>query len=117
MTANERAFHISAVLFEEGDWWSAQCLEYDIAAQAKTLNDLLYELQRVLVSHICIAEELGRKPFEGLEPAPQKFWNLFQRSHARIEMEDSPFRLPEAVAYPSLSPHLKIADSFENCYA
>lgn len=117
MNANERAFHISAILFEEGDWWSAQCLEYDIAAQARTLNDLLYELERVLVSHLSIAEQLGRKPFEGLDPAPQKFWELYQKSRARVETEGSPFRLPKAVAYPPLSPHLKIADSRENCHA
>ncbi len=70
MTNNPSAYEVSAILFEEGDWWSAQCLEYDIAAQAKTLSGLLYEVERVLISHLCIAEELGRKPFEGLEPAP-----------------------------------------------
>jgi len=84
MTDNPSAYQISAILFEEGEWWSAQCLEYDVAAQAKTLSDLLYELERVLVSHLCVAEELGRKPFEGLEPAPKKFWDLYQKAHARI---------------------------------
>lgn len=83
MTDSPSAYEVSAILFEEGDWWSAQCLEYDIAAQARTLSDLLYEVERVLVSHLCIAEELGRKPFEGLEPAPQKFWDMYQKAHAR----------------------------------
>lgn len=85
MTDNQSAYQISAILFEDGDWWSAQCLEYDIATQAKTLSDLLYELERVLISHLCIAAELGRKPFEGLEPAPYKFWDLYQKARAQIE--------------------------------
>ena len=34
------ARQISVVLFQESDQWVAQCLEYDIAAQAETLKDL-----------------------------------------------------------------------------
>ena len=76
MAINLTEFGISAVIFPEGEWWLAQCLEYDIVAQAKTLLELRHELQRVLISHIAVSEELGRKPFEGLEPAPKKFWEM-----------------------------------------
>lgn len=117
MTDNPSAYSVSAILFEEGGWWSAQCLEYDIATQAKTLSDLLYEIERVLVSHLCIAEELGRKPFEGLAPAPQKFWDLYQKSHARIETDNVPFRLPYPTAFPPVAPRFRIADSRELCDA
>jgi hypothetical protein len=94
MANNQTAFRVSAVLFQEGEWWSAQCLEYDIAAQAKTLPDLRYELQRVLISHVCVALELGREPFEGLGSAPQKFWEMFEGAKMRVESEDLPFRVP-----------------------
>jgi hypothetical protein len=40
---------IRVVQFREGPWLVAQCLEVDIAAQAKTENDLLYQLSRLLV--------------------------------------------------------------------
>ncbi len=117
MIDNPSAYSVSAILFEEGDWWSAQCLEYDIAAQAKTLSDLVYELERVLVSHLCLAEELGRKPFEGLEPAPQRFWDLYEKAHARIETDNVPFRLPHPAALPPVSPRMKLADSRQSCHA
>jgi hypothetical protein len=117
MIESPSAYPVSAILFEEGQSWAAQCLEYDIAAQAASLSDLLYELQRVLVSHLSIAEELGSRPFEGLEPAPQKFWDMYERSHARIELELAPFRLPHPTALPPVSPRLKIADSREMCDA
>jgi hypothetical protein len=117
MPDNPNAFHINVILFEHGEWWSAQCLEYDIAAQAKSLSDLLYELERVLVSHLYIAEELGRQPFDGLGPAPQKFWDLYDRTHTRIEADNVPFRLPHPTAISPVAPRLKVADSRELCSA
>ena len=64
---------LRAVLFEEGGSWSAQCLEYDIAAQAKTLLDLHDEIARVLAAHIAASVQMGREPFEGIQPAPKRF--------------------------------------------
>ena len=54
--------HIRAVLFEEGEQWSAQCLDYDIAAQAKTLLELHDELIRVIVVHVAASNQMGREP-------------------------------------------------------
>lgn len=89
---------IHAVLFKEGDFWCAQCLQYDLVAQAKSLEDLHYELQKVLTAHIAISFQSGREPFEGLEPAPQKFWDMFNNSKFPINAgeEISPFRMPKA---------------------
>ena len=69
---------ISAVLFRDGDWWVAQCVEYDIATQAKKLDDIYYEIERVLVGHLVVANELNRKPFENIPPAPSEFFQAFQ---------------------------------------
>ncbi len=68
---NSEQGHISAVVFQEGNWWSAQCLEYDLAAQARTVSDLRYELQRVIATHVAASRELGEAPFVSLKPAPQ----------------------------------------------
>ena len=84
---NVKSKKIRAVIFEEKDlgWWSAQCLEHDIAVQAKSLNDLLYELERVIVGHVVVGEELNLKPVEHLSPAPAKFWQLYDQSNVHIE--------------------------------
>ena len=68
---------IRAVIFYEGDRWVAQCLDVDIAAQAKDQRDLGYELGRMLVGRIMASEKLGTEPFEGLPPAPKRYWDLF----------------------------------------
>ena len=75
-----QSYTIRAVVFQEGEWLSAQCLEYDIATQAKTLDDLSYELQRILVGHVVTSKKLGKAPFEGVPRAPRKYWEMFERS-------------------------------------
>jgi len=101
---------ISAVFFQEEDGtWVAQCLEFDIAAQAKSVPELDYELQRVLFAHIAISVELNQRPFLGLNPAPQKYWDMFERG-MRLESRERPFRLPESIPLPYMIPRLKIAE-------
>lgn len=72
---------IRAVLFQEEDWWVAQCLDYDIAAQARTRDDLLYELERVLVGHLVISAEKGLRPFERLPRAPRRYWVMYEQAN------------------------------------
>lgn len=111
MIENASSLPISAILFQEGEWWSAQCLEYDIAAQARTLSDLRYELERVLCSHVLVSLENGRRPFDGLKAAPQKYWDMFAGAKLRIEGDDLPFRLPQAAAFPPIVPRLRLAET------
>jgi len=66
---------LNLLIFKEDDWWIAQCLNYDIAAQARTLSDVQYEIQRVLVGRIAMAEKLGIDPFKGIPPAPEMYYN------------------------------------------
>jgi hypothetical protein len=68
---------IRTVLFQEGGWWVAQCLDVDIAAQARTERDLYYELGRLLVGRILAGEKLGVDPFRSLPPAPKRYWDMF----------------------------------------
>lgn len=101
---------ISVIAFQEGDWWTAQCLEYDIAAQAKTLSDLRYEVDRVIMSHVAVSEELGQEPLAEIGPAPQKFWEMYENAKLRVEREELPFRLPEPSQGIVVTLRLKIAE-------
>lgn len=101
-------YAISVLLFQEGERWSAQCLQYDIAAQAATLPELHYEIQRVLVGHMVVSKELGVDPFESLGAAPQKFWDMYLQSHLRVETESLPFRVPRTLDEPVPVPEFRI---------
>jgi len=104
------AFDISVVLFEDGDWWCAQCLEYDISAQAKSLPELRYELERVLFSHVCAGVQEGREPFEGLGKAPKKFWQMYASADLRVEADDLVFSTPTPDAVPPVIAKMKVAE-------
>lgn len=105
---------ISAVVFNDNGWWAAQCLEYDLAAQARTLSDLRYELQRVIASHVAASRELGQAPFETLKPAPKKYWDMFMTAQIRLEADDLPFRLPSGATQVIMTPKLKLAEERES---
>ena len=104
---------ISAIVFQDGGWWAAQCLEYDLAAQARTLSDLRYELQRVIATHVAASEALGQEPFENLKPAPQKYWDMYMAAQIRLEADDLPFRLPAGATQIVMTPKMKLAEQRE----
>jgi len=89
--------------------WCAQCLEYDLVAQARTITELHYELERVLVTHVVASLELGREPFAGLGPAPQQFWDMYQQAELSLSSKRLPFRVPHPAAVPLIVPDLRIA--------
>jgi len=100
---------LSAIVFQEDGWFCARFLEYDMAVQAKTLPDLHYEAQRLIVSHLAIAEELKQEPFAGLSPAPKKYWEMFEHAPLTVAGQRSPFRLPHPISYPSIVPEYRVA--------
>ncbi len=101
-------YTIDTVLFERDPGeWVAQCLQYDIGAQAGNLPDLLYELQRSIVGHIVMALENGLEPLECLSPAPDEYWGKWSKARITVQAEEIPFRTPEQG--PFIVPRLKVA--------
>ena len=93
MTAKARTrrrYPIRAVIFQEGEWLCAQCLEYDLVAQAKSLPQLFRALERLIVGHIAVRLRHKQQPFRDLPRAPRKYWTLFRRS--RLALPASLFR-------------------------
>ena len=70
--------NLTVIIFQRDPEWVAQCLEYDIGAQAGTLLDLLYELQRSLVGHVAISRKHGLEPFECLPRTPGSYRNRLE---------------------------------------
>ena len=101
-------YEIDTVLFERGPGeWVAQCLQYDIGAQASNIPDLLYELQRSLVGHIVISYENRLEPLESLPPAPEEYWHKWRQAEATVRTVPAPFRMPKTA--PRIRPRYKIA--------
>src|SRR5262245_6823083 len=75
-----RIFDFKVLFIEDPEGWSAQVLEHDIATQADTLEDLFYEVERILFAHIALAAADGHAPFKGMPPAPKKYWDIYAKS-------------------------------------
>jgi hypothetical protein len=70
----ERTIH--AVVFREGGWWIAQCIEHDLVGLARTREALPDALCRQLQTQIEIDLEAGEEPFANLPAAPARFWKM-----------------------------------------
>ena len=83
-TRAQRKYAIRAVVFQEGEWLCAQCLEYDLVAQAKSLPKLCRALQELVVGHVAVRLRHGQQPFRDLPRAPAKYWAMFRDSRLAI---------------------------------
>jgi hypothetical protein len=86
---------VNVVAFEEGGVWVAQCLEYDIAAFAKSLTELPRALERAVAANLCANADLGRVALEGIPSAPAHYRELFERAELDLKpTKPAPHRLP-----------------------
>ena len=70
---------IRVLVSKEGDHWVAQCLEYDIGAQALDLDQLRNRLIATIEEEIEESMKRHGQPFAGIGPAPQYFHELWDR--------------------------------------
>lgn len=71
---------LRVLFFKRTYFWVAQCLEYDIVAQGKTIKEAQESFERVFVSNICINLENGIVPLSQFKKAPEKFFDIFKQS-------------------------------------
>jgi hypothetical protein len=79
-----KRYAIRALVFQEGEWLCARCLEYGFVVQAKTLPQLSRALQLFLVGHIAVRLRHNQRPFHDLRRAPEKYWAMFRQSRLRL---------------------------------
>ena len=97
--ADTGRMRLDILVTKEADWWVAQCLQYDLAAQAKTLADLRYAFERALVAHVVVSLEKKVEPFDSLPSAPRKYWDAWERA-LPVETErvaPPAFRIPKGI--------------------
>jgi len=61
------------------EWYVAQVLEHDIATQARSINELSYEIQRMIVGHILCCEQEGIDPWL-VQSAPKAYEDMYVAS-------------------------------------
>jgi hypothetical protein len=81
---------IRAVVFQEDRMWIAQCLEYDIAVQADGVEELRRRLYGTLQAELQASIDDGDKPFGGIGPAPDRFFQLWEKCSTSLKLDDAP---------------------------
>ena len=77
---------VRVLLFEEGDAWVAQCVEFDIGAQGATAEEASRRMSAVL--NLEGQESLFRtgKLFGGVPAAPREFSEIWESRSAPVDL-------------------------------
>lgn len=90
-------FDLRVVIYRQGRWWLAQCLEVDIAAMGENLSALEKELRRLLLGYQLLAEEKGAEVFAGMKPAPSRFFEMWEQAAFKAEPTQPQAALPSGL--------------------
>ncbi len=85
MMRHDDKITLRVVLFQEDGVWLAQCVDYDIGAQAPNLDQLHRRFSAVLAGELQESMERQVEPFEGIDPAPEHFNKMWNGSPGRFE--------------------------------
>ena len=78
---------IRVIFFKDGDLWCAQCLEYDIGAQAADLDTVRRRFDMALSIERKTSIELCGKPYAGIDPAPEHFHEMWEKRSREFQSE------------------------------
>ena len=69
---------LRVLVFLEGEYLVGQCLEYDIAVQAKSIKELKDRFSRMVKHHVALAFKQSTMPFTGLTKPEQTYEAAWQ---------------------------------------
>lgn len=84
---------LRVVAFREGETWVAQCLEYDIQAQGSSFQCANRRLRAAVASEAKYTSEEHGTPFEGIDPAPKMYVDLFESAEQPMHAENVEMRI------------------------
>lgn len=96
---HKMTFNLRVLLFQEDKTWVAQCLEWDIAAQGKTLDDALNSFEQTFVGQIVLDIEGGRKPLASTPRSPKEYQGMFKKAKKLVDKK--PLYIPKEL-FPTI---------------
>ena len=102
------AISISVIAYQEGDCWIAQGLEFDVTAQASSPQTVFEAIAAKLAAEVAISIDLGEEPLQGIKPAPQEFWRMYEASRMSVDAEVPPVRISDGAPIPRIVPRMKL---------
>lgn len=108
MTPTTLDLKLCVLFLREGETWIAQCLQYDIAAQGRTLSEALTAFGQTVSGQICVDLHHKVEPLSGFAQAPREYWARFEKSNRLADSQ--PIYIPETSMPPAYMIHAMAAD-------
>lgn len=77
--------HIRAIVFKEGEFYVAQCLEYDISAQSATIEGVIDRLELTLEAEFEACESAGKDTKNCIGPAQNYYHELWEKRSLNVQ--------------------------------
>lgn len=87
------SFVVRVLLLHEGEFWVAQGLEYDVAAQGRSPEETKAAFERTFIGRLVFDLERGRQPLAGVDRAPAHYWVIAERLTAHQDTLSPPERI------------------------
>jgi hypothetical protein len=65
---------------QQGEQWLAQALDHNLSAQGSSDKQAIQSFLRILRARLRADRERGKAPFQGLPPAADRFFELWDRA-------------------------------------
>jgi hypothetical protein len=105
-----KTFRLTILFLRDRDYMVAQCLEYDITAQGKNLEEAKNAFERTFAGQIVLDVKEGKEPLAGIAQAPAVYFELFKKAD---RLADSmplyiPHEMPSPFSVNALAEDLRI---------
>ncbi len=88
---------LDILFMSDGVAWTAQCLQYDVAAQGKTIKEAQNDLEYALMAEVGYLAETDRT-LDDLQSAPKCFWEMYENAQELQPIARQPLRVPSRIS-------------------
>lgn len=85
--------NINVLIFRTDTGWVAQCLQYDIAAQGKTIEEAQEAFVTTVIGEVAYAKEKGVS-MDTIPKAPECFWEQYKKVVAVAPLPQQSLEVP-----------------------
>lgn len=69
---------LRVIIFQEGESWSAQCIDYDIGTRGESLKEVQQRMKNQLIVEAMFSYEATGEIFGGIPAAPSQFHDKWE---------------------------------------
>jgi len=95
MPMDNHALVLRVLFVRDGDLWAAQCIDYDIAAQGRSITEAKTAFEQTIIGQILFDIKRGKQPLTDLRPAPESYREKFEAAEPLADTK--PIEMPKGV--------------------